>query len=105
MWSSLKADVKLLTRGERSPLKRIAKTLTNRGMQALFLYRLSHGLWKRRIPVLPMIFTRLSQHLFAVDIAHQAQLGPGIVIVHGFGLVIGTSVKIEGDCCLFHGVT
>lgn len=95
------------TRAYLKPSKaRIAATiLGNRGLQALILHRLSHELWKRRVPVLPLILVRLMQFLFAVDIAPSTQLGPGIVIFHGFGLVIGTQVRIEGDCALYQGVT
>lgn len=91
---------KVPTRGQAARV-----ILTNRGFQAIILYRLSRALWQRGVPLLPLVLTRLAQSLFAVDIAYQADLGPGIVIVHGFGLVIGSETVIEGDCCLFHGVT
>ena len=65
-WSDLKADIRLLCRGERSRLKRVVKALTNRGAQAVFLYRLSHASWRARVPLFPMLLTRIAQHLFAV---------------------------------------
>jgi len=79
--------------------------LTNRGLQSILLYRLSHALWERHVPILPLLFTRVAQILYGIDIAYQSELGPGIVIVHGVGLVIGSQTKIEGDCCLYQGVT
>jgi serine O-acetyltransferase len=102
----LRADLRYLMRYRpRSRWNWIEAALTNRGFHALLLYRLSHALWNRRVPILPLILTRLGQFLFAVDISPQARLGPAIVIVHGFGLVIGSKVVIEGECALFHGVT
>jgi serine O-acetyltransferase len=101
----IRADIARLVKGRPSRLKSLGLVLTNRGLQSIVLYRLSHLLWKRRVPLLPLILTRLAQHLFAVDISYRADLGPGIVIVHGFGLVVGGETIIEGDCCLFHGVT
>jgi serine O-acetyltransferase len=101
----LRRDVVRLVRGHPSRAKAIMVTLTNRGFHSILLYRLGHSLWKKGIPVFPMIFARLSQHLFAVDISYKARLGPGIVIVHGFGVVIGSDTEIAGDCCIFHGVT
>ncbi len=103
--ASLRQDAAKLKRSRNKPGSMIGVLLTNRGMQCLLLYRLSHALWKRRVPIAPLLLTRIAQILYAVDIAYQAELGPGIVIVHGVGLVIGTQVRIEGDCCLFHGVT
>jgi serine O-acetyltransferase len=99
------ADIAKLVMGRPSRLKALGLVLTNRGLQSMILYRLSHMLWQRRIPLLPLVLTRLAQHLFAVDISYMANLGPGIVIVHGFGLVIGGRTILEGDCCLYHGVT
>lgn len=100
---ALRQDLANLAQGSRRR-GHVALAATNRGFHALVLYRVSHFLWQRRVPVVPDVLTRLAQHLFAVDIAYQAELGPGIVILHGFGLVVGRSVRIEGDCWLYQGV-
>ena len=105
LFQSFRRDVARLIRRPPSRLQTVRLVLTNRGLQAMLLYRLSRCLWQKRVPLVPLVLTRLAQTLFAVDIAYQCELGPGIVIVHGFGLVIGSEVVIEGDCCLFHGVT
>lgn len=100
-----KADLRCLARIKVSRAKLVALVLTNRGLHAVFIYRIAHSLHRRNIPVLPLVFARFSQLFFAVDISPSAELGPGIVITHGFGLVIGGKVKIEGPCYLYHGVT
>jgi len=105
MFKCLKQDIRCLVRGHPSRGKSLLVILTNRGFQSIFLYRFAHAAWKARVPLIPMICSRLAQHLFAVDISHKSRLGPGIVIVHGFGVVIGSDVEIAGDCCIFHGVT
>jgi serine O-acetyltransferase len=89
---------------ESSWRRTLVLALTNRGFHALVLHRTSRVLWMRGIPILPHVLTRLMQHLFAVDIDCRANLGPGIVIFHCFGLVIGGEVIIEGDCRLYQGV-
>ncbi len=89
----------------KTTANRIAIILTNRGFHAIFNYRLANACVIRKIPILPLIFTRIIQILYGIDISPQADLGPGIVIVHGVGVVIGSASKIEGDCCIFHGVT
>ena len=106
VWRLLRADLRYLGRKKsRNRLRVCAVALTNRGFHALVLHRLAHALTKRKIPLLPLILSRVSQTLFGVDIDPQAQLGPAIVIVHGFGIVIGNEVIIGGECVLFHGVT
>ncbi len=100
---SLRRDLACLAQGsvDRRPAVLAA---TNRGFHALVLYRVSRWLWQRHVPVIPDLLSRMAQHLFAIDISYEADLGPGIVILHGFGVVIGRLVRIEGECWLYQGV-
>ena len=77
----------------------------NRGFHALLYYRIANKLYKWRIPVLPLILTRIIQIIYAIDIDYKASLDGGIVIVHGVGLVIGSGSKINSNVILFHEVT
>jgi serine O-acetyltransferase len=95
----------MISRHHRGILKRAAVVVLSRGMQAVLLYRLAHLLYNKQVPVLPFVLARLSHHLYAVDIAPSAKIGPGLVLVHCFGTVIGSAVEIEGNCVIFHGVT
>lgn len=101
----LRQDFKLLTRTRKSRLAKWGFAFINRGMQVVFLYRVSHKMWQAGIPLVSAVLSRLAQHLYSVDIDYHARLGPGIVIFHGFGIVIGCEVVMEGNCWLFHGVT
>jgi serine O-acetyltransferase len=103
--ASLREDARQLIRPCPSLASRASTIIFSRGFKAVILYRISHGLWKWHIPLLPMLLSRLAQFFYAVDIAYEAELGPGIVIAHCFGVVIGKEVFIEGRCHLFHGVT
>jgi serine O-acetyltransferase len=101
----LRRDITRLCRGHSTRGKALLVIATNRGFHSILLYRLAHAFWGMGIPLLPMILSRIAQHLFAVDISYKARLGPGIVIVHGFGVVIGSDAEIDSDCCIYHGVT
>lgn len=101
----LRRDLFLLCYQYDTFAKRLLVDLTNRGFHAVFLYRIARGCWRAKVPVAPLVLTRLAQYVCAIDIAYQAKLGPGIVIVHGFGVVVGGMTRIEGDCRIFHGVT
>ena len=102
----LRADLRYLLRNKSKNRLRVwAVALSNRGFHALVLHRFAHAMTKLHIPLLPLILLRVSQTLFGVDIDPQAQLGPAMVIVHGFGIVIGNEVIIDGECVIFHGVT
>ena len=49
--------------------------------------------------------SRSIRHAFASDIHWDAELEPGIVIVHGFGLAISYAAKVRAGCILFQNVT
>jgi serine O-acetyltransferase len=85
--------------------KFILSLLTNRGVHALISYRISHWLWLHKIPLIPMILTRLIQILYSIDIDWRAKIEGGVVIVHGVGLVIGKNAVIKKGCKLYHSVT
>ncbi len=75
------------------------------GFQILVAYRLMR-LFRARGNTLAAQFTsRLMRHLYASDIHWDAELAPGVMIVHGFGLAISHSAKVSRGCILFQGVT
>ncbi|WP_134092151.1 serine O-acetyltransferase [Olivibacter sp. XZL3] len=98
-WYDLK---ELRAQYELHPLMAI---IANRGFHALFVYRLSNWLYRIRIPLLPLLFTRIIQVLYAIDIDYKAKIQGGVIIIHGVGLVIGEGAIIEKGSVLYHGVT
>jgi len=79
--------------------------LANRGIHALICYRISHFLFSKRIPLLPLILTRFIQILYSIDIDYKAKLEGGIVIIHGVGIVIGHGAIVKSHTTIYHGVT
>ncbi|MBI4818124.1 MAG: glycosyltransferase [Deltaproteobacteria bacterium] len=49
--------------------------------------------------------SRAIRHVYGADIHWKAQIEPGLVIVHGQGLVIGHGARVGRKCILFHNVT
>jgi len=79
--------------------------LANRGIHALINYRLSHYLFIKGIPILPLILTRIIQIIYAIDIDYKADLEGGIVIIHGVGIVIGHGAIVKSNTTIYHEVT
>lgn len=77
----------------------------NRGFRALLFYRFANKFYKWKVPILPLIFTRIIQIIYAIDIDYKANIEGGVVIVHGVGLVIGSGAHVFSNVILFHGVT
>jgi serine O-acetyltransferase len=75
------------------------------GFQAVVLHRVAHWFKRRRIPVMGPLVARCNLFLTGVDIGPGAEIGPGLLISHGVGLVIGGHARIGADAILLHGVT
>ena len=92
------AEIKGLSRGRAL----VEGLLFENGFQAVVAYRIAHAFRSRGIPFLGPLVARLGLLLTGVDIAPKAQLGPGLYISHGVGLVIGGDV-VAGRRCFFLG--
>ena len=79
--------------------------LTYSGFHALLLYRLAHGMWKRRIPFVPRALAQVARFLTGIEIHPGATIGSGLFIDHGMGVVIGETTEIGDNVTLFQGVT
>lgn len=85
---------------------RVAVALVQRvGLQMLAWYRVMRCLDEWRVPLAPMVISRIIRHLYAAEIHWKAQLAPGISIVHGNGLVLSHGARVDAGCILFQGVT
>jgi serine O-acetyltransferase len=104
---NLAADTRRLRelKSKRFPWYVVESLLFENGYQAVVLHRIAHAFKRRRIPVLGPLFARLSLFLTGVDIAPGAEIGPGLLISHGVGIVIGGYARIGSGATLLHGVT
>ena len=105
---AIRADLAIIR--ERDPAARgnLEILLCYPGFHALVLHRLSHQLWRSRLPLAPMAGRTLSQLgrlLTGVEIHPGAQIGQGVFIDHGMGVVIGETAVVGNNCLLYQGVT
>jgi serine O-acetyltransferase len=92
-------------RGRRSLGFLLATLLFDNGFQAVLLHRAARCFKRWRIPVLPACCWRFAIFFTGADINPNARLGPGLVVSHGVGLVVGGDVVAGRDLLLHHGVT
>lgn len=79
--------------------------LTYAGLHAIIIHRISHKLWKFKIPILPRYLSQLARHITGIEIHPGAQIGKGFFIDHGMGVVIGETSIIGDNVLLYQGVT
>ena len=75
------------------------------GLFAIFVYRIAHELYLRRIPMIPRMMTEYAHSRTGIDIHPGAQIGPWFFIDHGTGIVIGETTVIGSHVKLYQGVT
>lgn len=107
MIDQIRADFAIIR--ERDPAARgpLEILLCYPGFQAISLHRLSHRLWRSRLPLkLPArLLSQLGRGLTGVEIHPGATIGRGVFIDHGMGVVIGETSEIGDRCLLYQGVT
>ncbi len=107
MLANLREDTRRLLeiKSKGFPWYVLESLLFENGYQAVVLHRIAHWFRRRRIPVVGPLVARLSLFLTGVDIAPEAEIGPGCRIAHGVGLVIGNKARIGSGATLLHRVT
>lgn len=79
--------------------------LTYPGFHALFWHRWSHFLYRHHWYLLAKMNAQFWRFITGIEIHPGAEIGEGVFIDHGMGVVIGETAVIEDDVVLFHGVT
>jgi serine acetyltransferase len=75
------------------------------GLQMLAACRLMRLCAAAHVPLAPRILSRLIRHAYGADIHWDAKLAPGIMIVHGMGLVVSYAASVGPGVVLSQNVT
>ncbi|MBF0287919.1 MAG: serine acetyltransferase [SAR324 cluster bacterium] len=75
------------------------------GIRALSVHRISHFFYERKIPLLPRIMSEHIHSQTGIDINPGAEIGEGMMIDHGTGVVIGETAVIGKHVRVYQGVT
>jgi len=75
------------------------------GLHALVIHRIAHFLWNLKVPFVPRFLSQVGRFLTGIEIHPGAQIGKGLFIDHGMGVVIGETAVVGNNVVLFQGVT
>lgn len=75
------------------------------GFQLMIAYRVMRFFRQAGLGLGAQFMSRSIRHAFASDIHWDAEIEPGVVVVHGFGLAISYAAKVRAGCILFQNVT
>lgn len=105
MLSSLIADFRIIF--ERDPAARnwVEVLFCYPGLQALLFHRFAHWLHCIGIPFFPRLISHIARFLTGIEIHPGAQIGQGVFIDHGMGVVIGETAIVGDYALIYQGVT
>jgi serine O-acetyltransferase len=85
-------------------LKFIKCYFSHRGFRAVVYYRLARYLMLKRIRYIPALIKARCISITGAEIACEADIGPGLVLTHPVGVVVGSRVTIGENCTIMQGV-
>jgi len=107
VWKEIRRDVRAAQ--ERDPAARDVGSSEILaiwpGVHAVLAHRVAHALYEAHIPWLPRMIAGVARLLTGIEIHPAAQIGRGLFIDHGMGVVIGETAELGNDVTLYQGVT
>ncbi|SEU05349.1 serine O-acetyltransferase [Lacrimispora sphenoides] len=92
---------------ERDPAARskLEVLLLYQGVHALIWHRFAHWFYQHKMFFIARFISQLARFFTLIEIHPGAQLGHGILIDHGSGVVIGETTVVGDNCTIYQGVT
>ena len=105
MFKNLIYDVKAILQREPAARNGIEVFLLYSGFHALLWHRVAHFFYKHKMKFIGRLLSQLGRFFTGVEIHPAAQIGRGLMIDHGMGVVIGETTIIGDNCTIYQGVT
>ena len=75
------------------------------GLFAIFIYRIAHELYARKVAMIPRMMTEYAHSQTGIDINPGARIGEYFFIDHGTGIVVGETTVIGDNVKMYQGAT
>ncbi len=75
------------------------------GVHALLAHRLAHALDDAGVPLAPRLIAGAARFATGIEIHPRAEVGDGLFIDHGMGVVVGETAEIGENVTMYQGVT
>jgi serine O-acetyltransferase len=103
--SYIKESVKTVYERDPAAKSALEVLLCYPGLHALFLHRLAHYLYNKKLFLLARLISHTSRFFSGIEIHPGAKIGRRVFIDHGMGTVIGETAEIGDDVTIYQGVT
>jgi len=105
MFKKLREDIRAIR--ERDPAARSGFEIfiLYSGLHALIYHRIAHFFHKHHMFFIARLISQMNRFFTGVEIHPGAQIGRGLFIDHGSGVVIGETTVIGDNCTIYQGAT
>ncbi len=98
-------DIKAIKQRDPAARSSLEVLLLYQGLHAIIAHRFAHWFYKKRLFFIARLISQISRFFTLIEIHPGAELGRGILIDHGIGVVIGETAVVGDDCTIYQGVT
>jgi serine O-acetyltransferase len=105
LFARMRDDINSIMERDPAARSRLEVLLCYPGLWAVWIHRVSHLLWRRRLRLPARILSQVGRFFTGVDIHPGALLGRRLFIDHATGVVIGETAIVGSDVTLYQGVT
>ncbi len=105
MFKNIRYDLKSIKSRDPAARNSLEIFLLYSGFHAVLWYRLSHWLYRHHLFFLARFISQTGRFWTGIEIHPGAQIGRGLLIDHGGGVVIGETAVVGDDCTIYQGVT
>ena len=103
--TTLLKDIEAIYEGDPAATSAEEVILSYPGFYAIFIYRIAHVFYTKRIPYMARVMTEFAHEKTGIDIHAGATVGEYFFIDHGTGIVIGETTTIGDHVKIYQGVT
>lgn len=104
-WKRLREDIQVVFERDPAAKSVFEVLLCYPGLHAIWLHRVAHALYQRRLFLVARLLSHLGRFLTGIEIHPGAKIGRRFFIDHGAGVVIGETTEIGDNVTLYQGVT
>ncbi len=105
LWQELKYNIKRVMDNDPAATSAFMVWWTYPHITAIIYHFFAHRLYKSGHRILARRLALRSRHVTGIEIHPGAQIGKGLFIDHGMGVVIGETAIVGDNVTIFHGVT
>lgn len=98
-------DIECVFERDPAATSKLEVVLNYPGLHAIWMHRITHRLYNMHMRVLARFLSQVARFFTQVEIHPGAQLGEGLFIDHGCGIVIGETTVVGDNCTIYQGVT